>query len=618
MRRLCAEVNETSSIDKNRLSERIAVLLILLAGIVMAWVSWQKWCDPIIDFGRELYIPWLLCQGKVLYKDINMFFYGPFSYYLNALVFRIFGININILVGFNLVLISITTYIVYKVIKSASTPLCAFLAALSFIILFAFPRYLVIGNYNFVTPYAHAATHGMVLSLLSLFFMHRYVKTDKLAYAYLCWFVVGLILLTKVEIFAAIFSSMLLSWSWILWTQKEKASTIVLRFMTFIFLMVVPLFLAVVFFSRFFSFCEAVLHILNPYFLIFHRGHSFSPFSVGAMGLDQPLANTHRMLSWLCIYVSVALILMAVNHLLTTVSKNTKHRGLSALAFLITLPFIDATIKGSLPYLEYFVPIPLIVTLYSVYMMFRLRKIQSHDTAWGKTLMCLSLSVFALVLLARRFLNVNLIHYGFFLILPGFLILLIIVFDLLPSLMKRITGETKFGMVPIVVLIACIMYSYFSHSLKLYNMMNYPIESNREVIKSFDLKYADTSKIIQEAIDRIDAMIGPNQTFTVFPEGLMFNYLTRRQSPSPYTAFLPTFFSVFDKAILESLQEKPPDFVLLVERSTIEYGYRYFGIDYATEVFDWILENYIEVSQIGKRPLSGEGFGIIIMKRISS
>jgi hypothetical protein len=210
------------------------------------------------------------------------------------------------------------------------------------------------------------------------------------------------------------------------------------------------------------------------------------------------------------------------------------------------------------------------------------------------------------------------VHYGFFLVLPGFLILLIIVLHILPALMKRITGDARFGMIPAIVLILFTLYSYFSHSVRQYNLIDYPIKSDHEVIKTFDLRYSDIGEIIQQAINKINIVVKPDETLTVFPEGLMFNYLTRRESASPYTAFLPTFFSVFDKAILESLQEKPPDFVLLVERSTIEYGYRYFGIDYATEVLQWIEENYIEISQIGKKPFTGEGFGIVVMKRISS
>jgi hypothetical protein len=411
---------------------------------------------------------------------------------------------------------------------------------------------------------------------------------------------------------------MVLSWALILRAENSGATVVVAQSITFAFLLMLPLSLAGVFFSHLSTFSGAILRVLNPYLLMFHRGHSFSPLLVRIMGTDQPLANTGRMLHWLCIYVLAALVVIAANHMLSALSKNTKHRLVpTALAFLIATPFINATVTGNLPYLDYFLPLPLIVTFHAAYCIMNLRKFEPHDIEWKKNLIALSLSVFSFVLLTRLFFNVSIVHYGFFLVLPGFIVLLIVALHIFPALMRRITGEARFGMTSLIVMIVCILYSYFSHSFMIYDYINYPIKSDHESIKSFDLRYTDTGRIIQDAIDRIGVLVEPDETLTVFPEGLMFNYLTRRESASPYTAFLPTIFSVFDKAILESLQEKPPDFVLLVERSTSEYGYRYFGIDYATDVFRWIEENYVEIVQIGKKPFSGEGFGIVVMKRIS-
>jgi len=337
------------------------------------------------------------------------------------------------------------------------------------------------------------------------------------------------------------------------------------------------------------------------------------------MGLDQPLANTGRMLYWLTIYVSATLIIIVVNHALFSLSKKTTYKLVpSVLSCLIATLFINAAVSGNLSYLDYFLPLPLVVFLYGVYIIVKLRKSGLTDVSLKKNLVSLSLSIFSLVLLIRLLFNVRIVHYGFFLVLPGFLVLVIILFHELPALMKKISGDARYGMIPVIVLVLFTLYSYLSHSFIQYNLIEYPIRNGHEVIKTFDVQYSDIGKIIQQTIDKIKAVVEPDETLTVFPEGLMFNYLTRRKSASPYTAFLPTFFAVFGDTILESLQERPPDFVLLVERSTQEYGYIYFGMDYATEVLQWIKENYIEISRIGKKPFSGEGFGIIIMKKKSS
>ena len=49
--------------------------LVALAGLTLLFLafSWRKWPDPLIDFGRELYTPWRLANGAVLYRDVELF-----------------------------------------------------------------------------------------------------------------------------------------------------------------------------------------------------------------------------------------------------------------------------------------------------------------------------------------------------------------------------------------------------------------------------------------------------------------------------------------------------------------------------------------------------------------
>ena len=93
--------NSTSLFWLSRLGCFVAVLG---AAVAMLWLSWAKWPDPLIDFGRELYVPWMLAGGKVLYRDL-LYFRGPLSPYLNALWFVLFGTGLHTLVWMNLVLL---------------------------------------------------------------------------------------------------------------------------------------------------------------------------------------------------------------------------------------------------------------------------------------------------------------------------------------------------------------------------------------------------------------------------------------------------------------------------------------------------------------------------------
>jgi hypothetical protein len=72
--------------------------------VLLAW-TWGTWPDVLVDFGRELYVPWQLAQGKRVYTDIA-YFNGPLSLYFNTLVFHVFGIGLSTLVWVNVALVA--------------------------------------------------------------------------------------------------------------------------------------------------------------------------------------------------------------------------------------------------------------------------------------------------------------------------------------------------------------------------------------------------------------------------------------------------------------------------------------------------------------------------------
>ena len=75
----------------------VAIGVLTLLQIALIWWSWGRWLDPLIDFGRELYLPWQITDGRVLYRDLASF-NGPLSPYVNALWFAIGGTSLRTLV----------------------------------------------------------------------------------------------------------------------------------------------------------------------------------------------------------------------------------------------------------------------------------------------------------------------------------------------------------------------------------------------------------------------------------------------------------------------------------------------------------------------------------------
>ena len=67
---------------------------------MLVW-TWGTWPDVLVDFGVQLYVPWRLAAGEVLYRDIAHYT-GPLSVYFNTIPFKIFGPSLLALVLWNL------------------------------------------------------------------------------------------------------------------------------------------------------------------------------------------------------------------------------------------------------------------------------------------------------------------------------------------------------------------------------------------------------------------------------------------------------------------------------------------------------------------------------------
>ena len=78
--------------------------------------TWLAWPDVLVDFGRELYVPWRLAGGSDLYVDVA-YFNGPLSPYWNALWFRVFGPGIATLVAVNAILLMLLTGLLHHLLR---------------------------------------------------------------------------------------------------------------------------------------------------------------------------------------------------------------------------------------------------------------------------------------------------------------------------------------------------------------------------------------------------------------------------------------------------------------------------------------------------------------------
>lgn len=69
--------------------------------------------------------------------------------------------------------------------------------------------------------------------------------------------------------------------------------------------------------------------------------------------------------------------------------------------------------------------------------------------------------------------------------------------------------------------------------------------------------------------------------------------------------------------MVERLTRQLPDYVILVDRSVMEWGFKKFGVDTGTKISAWVVKNYVPIYFIGITPFQGSYScnGVIIAKR---
>ena len=578
----------------------------------MLVLSWRKWPDPLVDFGRELYVPWQLSQGQVLYSDIA-YFNGPLSPYFNALVFKTFGVGLMSLAWANIAILAAFTFLAYRLLSSISSRFAATLGCACFLMVFALAQFTNTGNYNFVCPYSHELTHGLLLSLTAVYLLSRYLRRPRpifLASAGLC---LGLILLTKVEVFVAATLASALGLILILRQERPAVRKLLGLLALFAVGLVGPLVCFVLYFTAHMSLGQALESIFTSYRAVFSTDLSGQNFYRVISGLDQPARNLWRMLTvtgWYALLLGHVVILDRSLRRLNACRK-----------YLRPLVFVAALAAGLLLYrmvnwFDCLRPLPFFMVITGAGLLIGLRRCTGDSAKHNRLMIALLLTLFSLAMLAKMILNVHAYQYGFVLAAPATMLFVVALLDWLPRLMA---GEASGGWVFKTVISTILLVAFFWH----FNLSREKFAGRTEQISQGSDAFLEApwpkGQALSQALPAITERIGPDQTFVVLPEGVMLNYLTRRSNPTEYISFMPPELIMFDQEdMLVALREHPPDYVIRIPKSLREYGHSSFA-DYAMELASWLQTNYSPERIIGRsrRPQSNKVYPIYLRKRIS-
>ena len=623
-------------------------LILVLAGYALALaLSWRKWPDLLVDFGTQLYLPWQLASGSVLYRDVMYLTGGPLSQHYHALLFALFGPSLLTIVISNLLLGLGLLVLMYRCFLASSDVWTATSISLAVALVFACNQYSNIGNFNFITPYCHEIWHGLVLSIVAVALLSRWAKRSACGLP-LCGVAqaglprrsvakaglghsnvensnasasdpritmitgvgccAGLVFMTKPEMFFALMLAFLTAVYVVGRAQGAKAAG--KGFLCAIAGATLPLAAFLLWFHRTESWHESLRSVCYAWVPLLGSAVSQQFFYKWCLGLDAPGFHQRMLL----LHLLVLGVVLAGLALAFRQKLDTSRRRLLALGFVALLLALASAVDWvdcgrSLPVLA--------LALCLVTGRLLLRPLSAGFDGRRRAVFPFIWGVFAFALLAKLGLYSRIWHYGFALAMPAFAAAVFLLLWTLPLTLEKFGVNRNLFRGALTLLLATGCLRLFVQSQQIFHPRTLPVGSGRDTVFTQGSRLNPAGAAVQEALSWMSKNTAKDASLAVLPEGVMINYLSRRVNPTRYLVWNPAEIASFGQEnMVAAFCSHPPDYVMLVHRDGSEYGADFFGRQksFGGELLEWINANYEPVHLIGNEPLRDQHFGIRILK----
>jgi len=551
---------------------------------LLLW-SFGRWTDPQVDFGRELYVPWQLAQGAVLYRDIGAI-YGPLSQYVNAAWFAAFGPGLWVLIVLNAMVFAALLILLYRLAVHVAGRVSATVSCLLVVSLSGFGQYDSTANFNFMTPYAHEATHGLLLAFAGLACLRAFLARQRPREAVFAGLTVGAAFLTKLEPFLGALAATSVGVGLGLWSARAPAAQVRRTALAYAGGCLAAPVVAYALLWTAMPAGEALRGVLGSWPHVLKPAVRDIQFFRAGMGTDDVGFNLARSLLSTARCAAVALAAAGLAFALRGASRRVR-RVACALAFgavataLLRLGFREFWTDAGRP-LPWFVAAGLLVAAGG------LRAQRDDPGAAERRILSIALLVLALVMLLKMIFNARFLDYGFVLALPATALVAVMAIDWIPGWLERRGAAGAIFRASALAVVAAVAVVHVQVSSGWWASKTLALGSGRD-----RFMVGRRGQVLVSTLEILEAVTPPDSTLVVLPEGVMLNYLARRRNPTPYITFIPSEMLMFgERRMLESLQAEPPDLIVLLQRSNEEYGYGPFGTDYAQAIDAWVAGNY--------------------------
>lgn len=498
-----------------RFVEPLLIAIVVIVAAAAFAQSYQRWLHPIIDSGRDLYVPEQLAGGATLYRDLR-YQYPPLAPYLLAAIVRVTGSSLFVYMLIGLAQSLAAASALYVLARRWAGILGAFVAALWFVSIHFTGAST--GGSNWMFPYSHAATIGMVFFLWFLVFVtpsgsegpgRARWSTNAAARP-----VPSLTLGMTFGVAAA-------------WCKLEYAVAVLL-----VSLVLQRWKQALVFAAS----LAAMLAIPDVRGLVdVATARAFFANASGAAQLAPRVGE---------IFLVVALYAVIV----AALRWYERQRVLAAIVVLAA-----SAVIANFAFFRVWSLLHFVILGYAVVKDRRL----------------LPLAAASIAATLRIPINLAPEWYGFVLVLPTYILIVHVLFEYLP---ERGVYSRKAALLWLpLILVICgrtllAQRRYFAQK-------SIPVVTSRGTFHDWS---GDRAAVLQQVLPRLTG------TLAVMPEGVTINYFSRTRTTLSFTSFIPpeTASPQAEERMIGELMKRPPERIAIVTRDVRQFGFRGFGNDY--------------------------------------
>jgi hypothetical protein len=592
--------------------ESLGILALMCFAAFLVANSWRKWSDPLLDFGEQLYSAWQLSEGAVLYRDVELL-YGPLSQYFNAEIFRIFGPGLIVLAIVNLVVCAAICTSIYVLFRRSWGVLAAWFSTLIFISVFGFSYFVDLGNYNYVTPYAHETTHGMLICLLLCFVLAALFKKPTLVRSFFAGLLFGLTLVLKPEfILAAVALTVLAGLAY--WKRGDSLRLGI--FFSWALGTLLPTLSFTFYFACFMPWGRAAAAASRAWLNALNTSLTADPLQMRLMGLGQPWSGFVNQA--IATAISLAFILALGIAVMVVERKMSRWFLLfSGAALALLLGWIAWSVVTWIEVGSCLVGLSVIYLVLSLVAF--VRQPRRNDSDFDRRILRLLIACLAVALMARMILNPHIYHYGYYQAALAALVVPAVMIAELPVWLRAGSRGRMVVVMGTLIMVLPGIANLVMRSQHRYLSKTFAVASGRDRFYCLPPQIDPLGEIINSIADVLREN-GQGTTLTVLPEGEFINYLARLRNPLPHAFFYAGATSDGrEKQVVNDLRRNPPYWIVIISRDLIGYGIERYGEKPGSggEILEWVQQNYKQVASLGGDPLDYRERGAIICRKYS-